>query len=599
MTESILTRIAQAHQLVRDRGLDSPELAALLAENRDHPEFLALKAVVELEKNKRTTPPPPKPSPDSKRLVRALAAALVLLVILVGGALWLACTALSNNALEKKAHAAAEAQRRAEKERADAEAAQRRAEKERADAEHNKREALTRYVLVFATNPAVARLTRELQDWKDDGGRDIRSLTFTLTADDKQLIDVLPDLLEPLTDAFIKMLQKEEPAAQMTAAYALRSLKLSADQQRQALPRLAALLNSPRVDVRRAAYVALGNIGKTAVPEVVKVWDTGQRKSDAIFTLGLIGQKEGALDDRYIQRIVETLAEQQADAPAQRLAAAYALSKIDLSDLTRGGRGKNLQVLLVNLLKDQSLDPPLRDECVEVLGRVGGNSQDAFEILLGFMLGKDATTSRRAAAALGELGGNTTAKDLRDQFRARLLMFLKPEEKPKTSNNVRANAIVALAGMPAGDEEVVKILTTLLKNNKDFAVRAAVQGYFKKAAEDPDRAEKLLGVNGFLTADKKKMVNNRYCVYFPVKMAVGHVYRIDLNSKAFDAYLYLEKEEGGAILERDDDSGGGLNARIYYSPPENGTYYLRATTFSAGETGSYDLTVWEIPKKPR
>ena len=64
---------------------------------------------------------------------------------------------------------------------------------------------------------------------------------------------------------------------------------------------------------------------------------------------------------------------------------------------------------------------------------------------------------------------------------------------------------------------------------------------------------------------------------------------IDLQSPDFDTYLLLQDATGQYVAE-DDDGGTNLNSRIAGSF-QAGTYTIWVTSFSAGETGSYTLSV--------
>ena len=76
---------------------------------------------------------------------------------------------------------------------------------------------------------------------------------------------------------------------------------------------------------------------------------------------------------------------------------------------------------------------------------------------------------------------------------------------------------------------------------------------------------------------------------FEVELEANLLYRIDLRSKQFDAYLrFIDAKE--KELARDDDSGGGLNARILYRPTVKGFYRIIATSFD-GRVGDYSLTI--------
>jgi serine protease Do len=66
---------------------------------------------------------------------------------------------------------------------------------------------------------------------------------------------------------------------------------------------------------------------------------------------------------------------------------------------------------------------------------------------------------------------------------------------------------------------------------------------------------------------------------------------MDMTSKDLDAFLRLE-DAAGKELAKDDDGGGGRNARIQFACPATGEYRIIATTFFGG-TGRFTLTVKE------
>ena len=87
---------------------------------------------------------------------------------------------------------------------------------------------------------------------------------------------------------------------------------------------------------------------------------------------------------------------------------------------------------------------------------------------------------------------------------------------------------------------------------------------------------------------------------YQVKLAAGKTYAIDMVSpdqKALDPYLLLT-DATGKMLAEDDDSGGGLNARITFRAEQAGPYRIQATTFNAG-VGPFTLTVRELANPPK
>ncbi len=79
-----------------------------------------------------------------------------------------------------------------------------------------------------------------------------------------------------------------------------------------------------------------------------------------------------------------------------------------------------------------------------------------------------------------------------------------------------------------------------------------------------------------------------------VSLRAGTTYVIDmikLPGSGVDPYLFLESPTG-TLLAQDDNSGGGLNARIRIAAPQTGAYRIIAATFNRAE-GRYVIRVTE------
>jgi hypothetical protein len=80
---------------------------------------------------------------------------------------------------------------------------------------------------------------------------------------------------------------------------------------------------------------------------------------------------------------------------------------------------------------------------------------------------------------------------------------------------------------------------------------------------------------------------------YKIQLKANVLYVIDLvkGGDRVDPYLYLEGPDG-KIVAQDDDSGGDLNARIFYVPNRDGEHRIIATTLFKA-TGDFTLTVRE------
>ncbi len=64
-----------------------------------------------------------------------------------------------------------------------------------------------------------------------------------------------------------------------------------------------------------------------------------------------------------------------------------------------------------------------------------------------------------------------------------------------------------------------------------------------------------------------------------------------MSSKELDSFLVL-LDEAGRELTSDDDSGGNLDALLFYTAPRDGTFKIVAVSLNG--TGSFNLTLVEM-----
>jgi len=81
-----------------------------------------------------------------------------------------------------------------------------------------------------------------------------------------------------------------------------------------------------------------------------------------------------------------------------------------------------------------------------------------------------------------------------------------------------------------------------------------------------------------------------YRKVFLVKLRAGKECTVFLKSNQVDAYLRIEDARGKEIA-RDDDSGGGHDARIVFVPRSNAVFRIIATSFDERATGVFSLSI--------
>ena len=105
---------------------------------------------------------------------------------------------------------------------------------------------------------------------------------------------------------------------------------------------------------------------------------------------------------------------------------------------------------------------------------------------------------------------------------------------------------------------------------------------------DDDDDDVVQSVTGTLVAGDFQFTDGEYYDVYHLEGAAGNV-TVSLASPDFDTYLMVGTETGATA--EDDDSGAGLNSMLAFPAQGNTTYIVVVTSFDAGETGQYTLTV--------
>jgi hypothetical protein len=129
----------------------------------------------------------------------------------------------------------------------------------------------------------------------------------------------------------------------------------------------------------------------------------------------------------------------------------------------------------------------------------------------------------------------------------------------------------------------------------------AVVDYTLTVQQLPGEFEKPVMQEKVTITDKDPVYQPRNSRHKPynIKLKAGNMYVIDLvkTNQQQDPYLYLE-DANMKIVRQDDDSGGDLNARIIFQPPQDGDFRIIATTLN-NTLGDMNLTVRMLPAKKK
>jgi len=103
-------------------------------------------------------------------------------------------------------------------------------------------------------------------------------------------------------------------------------------------------------------------------------------------------------------------------------------------------------------------------------------------------------------------------------------------------------------------------------------------------------------VSGTLTRRDRMLRDTTFYQAWSFFGTAGQNVQIDVVSSDFDAYAILQGP-GGNEIARDDDAGGGTNARIRASLPTAGTYHILANAYRKGQVGRYTVRLSAGPSQ--
>jgi hypothetical protein len=201
------------------------------------------------------------------------------------------------------------------------------------------------------------------------------------------------------------------------------------------------------------------------------------------------------------------------------------------------------------------------------------------------------------------IAGRTYIIDLKSGDFDAWLQLLNPEGKEVASDDDNG-------GGPKGTDAQIKykadkagmytiVATTFAPGEKGkYTLTVSHDGAGK---EDQSAGGKyLLDVAAKLTKDDPKDKDRGgTCHYksYKIELKANTTYKIQLDSKDFDAYLRLLGPDGKELTYDDDGAHDGLNAKIIFDCEKDDTYAIIATSFAHPDTGEFHLRVQVTEKE--
>ncbi len=109
-------------------------------------------------------------------------------------------------------------------------------------------------------------------------------------------------------------------------------------------------------------------------------------------------------------------------------------------------------------------------------------------------------------------------------------------------------------------------------------------------ASDQSQASGARFESGRLEVSDNELTSGEFSDTFNIQGRAGEQLVLDLRSSDFDTYLILIQPDGEQV-ENDDHEGDRTRSMLTATLPVDGAYRVLVTSYSVGETGSYDLTI--------
>jgi uncharacterized protein YfaP (DUF2135 family) len=139
--------------------------------------------------------------------------------------------------------------------------------------------------------------------------------------------------------------------------------------------------------------------------------------------------------------------------------------------------------------------------------------------------------------------------------------------------------------MTAPHRGVYEVYVTSYKAGETGSYRLTISG--AGAAGDQVREE-----TGALANGDDRLDGGEFADRYELNATAGEPFTIDLYSEDFDTYLFVRSDDDSKFELDNDDFDGSMNhSQVRMTAQVTGTYFVFVTSFGAGETGDYRLTI--------
>jgi hypothetical protein len=174
------------------------------------------------------------------------------------------------------------------------------------------------------------------------------------------------------------------------------------------------------------------------------------------------------------------------------------------------------------------------------------------------------------------------------------LILVPPRGQRQENDDVEGKPRHSVIEADLSESGTYKVIVTTYQKGERGAYELLME--FGPARATGDRSRDVGAIaygeshSGQLTSDDQRLEGGEYRDSYAFEGAVGDQVVIELSSSAFDPYLILLPPQGQQI-DNDDADGRQDLSRVELTLRAAGRYRVMATTYAAGKTGAYRLSL--------